>query len=87
MRQCEASNCGGLRVKYVSTSNPMAGVPHQDSRRCFDVGVLIDVASMTLDVYDDLFDEDVDSVAANLDTAIQSAPPHCGPWPRKNRAS
>jgi hypothetical protein len=30
-------------------------------------------ASMTLDVYADLFDEDLDSVAANLDEAIRSA--------------
>jgi integrase len=30
-------------------------------------------ASMTLDVYTDLFDEDLDSVAANLDAAIRSA--------------
>jgi hypothetical protein len=30
-------------------------------------------ASMTLDVYTDLFDEDLDAVAANLDAAIQSA--------------
>lgn len=30
-------------------------------------------ASMTLDVYADLFDEDLDSVAANLDAAIRSA--------------
>jgi hypothetical protein len=30
-------------------------------------------ASMTLDVYDDLFDEDLDEVAANLDAAIRSA--------------
>ncbi len=30
-------------------------------------------ASMTLDVYADLFDEDLDSVAANLDAAIKSA--------------
>jgi hypothetical protein len=51
MRQCEASNCGGLRVEFVSTPNPMAGVPQQDSRRCYDVAVLIDVASMTLDAY------------------------------------
>ena len=29
-------------------------------------------ASMTLDVYADLFDEDLDSVAANLDAAIRS---------------
>jgi hypothetical protein len=28
-------------------------------------------ASMTLDVYADLFDEDLDAVAANLDAAIQ----------------
>ena len=28
---------------------------------------------MTLDVYADLFDEDLDSVAANLDAAIRSA--------------
>ena len=28
---------------------------------------------MTLDVYADLFDEDLDSVAVNLDTAIRSA--------------
>ncbi len=31
------------------------------------------MASMTLDVYADLFDEDLDSVAANLDAAIKSA--------------
>jgi integrase len=30
-------------------------------------------ASMTLDVYADLFEEDLDSVAANLDAAIRSA--------------
>ena len=30
-------------------------------------------ASMTLDVYSDLFDTDLDVVAANLDAAIQSA--------------
>ena len=30
-------------------------------------------ASMTLDVYADLFDEDLDSVAANLDAAVRSA--------------
>jgi integrase len=30
-------------------------------------------ASMTLDVYADLFDEDLDHVAANLDAAIRSA--------------
>jgi integrase len=30
-------------------------------------------ASMTLDVYADLFDEDLDTVAANLDAAIRSA--------------
>jgi len=30
-------------------------------------------ASMTLDVYADLFDEDLDDVAANLDAAIRSA--------------
>ena len=30
-------------------------------------------ASMTLDVYADLFDEDLDSVAVNLDAAIRSA--------------
>jgi integrase len=30
-------------------------------------------ASMTLDVYADLFDQDLDSVAANLDAAIRSA--------------
>jgi integrase len=30
-------------------------------------------ASMTLDVYADLFDEDLDAVAANLDAAIRSA--------------
>ncbi len=30
-------------------------------------------ASMTLDVYADLFDEDLDSVAASLDAAIRSA--------------
>ena len=30
-------------------------------------------ASMTLDVYADLFDEDLDNVAANLDAAIRSA--------------
>ena len=30
-------------------------------------------ASMTLDVYADLFDEDLDSVAANLGAAIRSA--------------
>ena len=30
-------------------------------------------ASMTLDVYADLFDEDLDSVAANLDAAIRSS--------------
>ncbi|HEX5256597.1 MAG TPA: tyrosine-type recombinase/integrase [Mycobacterium sp.] len=30
-------------------------------------------ASMTLDVYADLFDEDLDDVAANLDAAIHSA--------------
>jgi integrase len=29
-------------------------------------------ASMTLDVYADLFDDDLDSVAANLDAAIRS---------------
>ncbi|HXA90205.1 MAG TPA: hypothetical protein VNW96_16885 [Mycobacterium sp.] len=28
---------------------------------------------MTLDVYADLFDEDLDDVAANLDAAIRSA--------------
>jgi hypothetical protein len=28
---------------------------------------------MTLDVYADLFDEDLDTVAANLDAAIQTA--------------
>lgn len=33
-------------------------------------------ASMTLDVYADLFDTDLDEVAVNLDTAIRS---HCGP--------
>jgi hypothetical protein len=31
-------------------------------------------ASMTLDVYADLFDKDLDSVAAYLDAAIRSAP-------------
>ncbi len=30
-------------------------------------------ASMTLDVYADLFDADLDAVAANLDEAIKSA--------------
>ena len=30
-------------------------------------------ASMTLDVYTDLFDDDLDDVAANLDAAIRSA--------------
>ncbi|MGO9381488.1 MAG: tyrosine-type recombinase/integrase [Mycobacterium sp.] len=30
-------------------------------------------ASMTLDVYADLFDEDLDDVAANLDVAIRNA--------------
>ena len=30
-------------------------------------------ASMTLDVYADLFDDDLDDVAANLDTAIRAA--------------
>ena len=30
-------------------------------------------ASMTLDVYADLFDKDLDSVAANLDKAIKAA--------------
>jgi len=30
-------------------------------------------ASMTLDVYADLFDDDLDGVAASLDTAIKSA--------------
>jgi hypothetical protein len=30
-------------------------------------------ASMTLDVYADLFDADLDDVAANLDAAIRSA--------------
>jgi integrase len=30
-------------------------------------------ASMTLDVYADLFDEDLDDVAANLDAAIRNA--------------
>jgi hypothetical protein len=29
---------------------------------------------MTLNVYADLFDEDLDDVAANLDAAIRSAP-------------
>jgi hypothetical protein len=29
-------------------------------------------ASMTLDVYADLFDEDLDSVAESLDTAIRT---------------
>ena len=29
------------------------------------------MASMTLDVYADLFDEDLDDVAANLDAAIR----------------
>jgi len=37
-------------------------------------------ASMTLDVYADLFDEDLDDVAANLDAAIRAAV-HCGPGP------
>jgi hypothetical protein len=32
-------------------------------------------ASMTLDVYADLFDDDLDDVAANLDTAIRAAAP------------
>ena len=38
-------------------------------------------ASMTLDVYADLFDEDLDGVADRLDAAIRSC---CGPaadWP------
>ena len=30
-------------------------------------------AAITLDVYADLFDEDLDSVAVNLDAAIRSA--------------
>jgi hypothetical protein len=30
-------------------------------------------ASMTLDVYADLFDDDLDGVAASLDVAIKSA--------------
>jgi len=30
-------------------------------------------ASMTLDVYADLFDDDLDDVAANLDAAIKAA--------------
>jgi hypothetical protein len=30
-------------------------------------------ASMTLDVYADLFDDDLDDVAANLDAAIRAA--------------
>ena len=30
-------------------------------------------ASMTLDVYADLFDEDLDTIAVNLDAAIRSA--------------
>ena len=33
-------------------------------------------ASMTLDVYTDLFDEDLDGVAARLDAAIRNS---CGP--------
>jgi hypothetical protein len=30
-------------------------------------------ASMTLDVYADLFDDDLDAVAVNLDAAIQAS--------------
>jgi hypothetical protein len=33
---------------------------------------------MTLDVYADLFDEDLDDVAANLDAAIRNAAVRCG---------
>ena len=35
-------------------------------------------ASMTLDVYADLFDEDLDGVADRLDAAIRSTADHCG---------
>jgi hypothetical protein len=34
---------------------------------------------MTLDVYADLFDEDLDDVAANLDAAIRAAGTDQGP--------
>ena len=44
-------------------------------------------ASMTLDVYADLFDEDLDSVAANLDAAIRSAAYPLRTRPRKIRSS
>lgn len=36
-------------------------------------------ASMTLDVYADLFDDDLDNVAANLDAAIRAAGTSMGP--------
>jgi hypothetical protein len=48
-------------------------------------------ASMPLDVYAGLFDEDLDSVAANLDAAIRFAAyplrTRCVPGPLKTRAS
>ena len=40
-------------------------------------------APMTLDVYADLFDEDLDSVAANLDVSIRSAAYPLGTEPAK----
>jgi integrase len=36
-------------------------------------------ASMTLDVYADLFDDDLDSVANRLDARSSLLPTHCGP--------
>jgi hypothetical protein len=36
-------------------------------------------ASMTLDVYADLFDDDLDSVADSLDVAIELLQTRCGP--------
>jgi integrase len=42
-------------------------------------------ASMTLDVYTDLFDEDLDSVATNLDAAIRSAAAPLRPGAAKDK--
>jgi integrase len=39
-------------------------------------------ASMTLDVYADLFDDDLDVVASRLDDAIKSLRTGSGPYPR-----
>jgi hypothetical protein len=39
--------------------------------------------SRWITVYADLFDEDLDDVAANLDAAIRSAGTDCGPDHRK----